>query len=164
VDIDASVNVSPLTFAAAKNPSHLPNVLVEGIPESDLFGSTPFSPPTAYGWSDLEDNKDNLEETLPSPNLAPPVVSGLKSKITSFWKIATQIEKEETNQCEFQKLRDDSEVKAADIAEGNRRKLARGRMQARERQQAHRDRSKEKKMEAGWVPGDKRVMTFYNSS
>lgn len=165
VDINASVNISPLTFAAAKNPSHLPNVLAERIPEPDLFSSTPFSPPTAYGWSDLEDNEDNLEETLSSPpDLAPPVVSGPKSKITSFWKIATQIEKEETNQREFQKLRDDFEVKAADIAEGNRQKLARGRMQARERQQAHRDRSKEKKMEAGWVPGEKRVISFYNPS
>jgi len=82
---------------------------------------------------------------LAPPDLAPPVVSGLKSKITSFWKIATQIEKEETNQHEFQKLRDDFEVKAADIVEGNRQKLARGRMQVRECQQAHHDRSKEKK-------------------
>ena len=137
MDINASVDVSPLAFAAAKNPSHLPNVLTKGIPKSDLFGSTSFSPPTAYGWNDLEDNEDNLEETLPSPDLAPPVVSGPKSKITSFWKIATQIEKEEINQHEFQKLRDESEVKAADIAEGNQQKLARGRMQAWECQQAH---------------------------
>lgn len=155
----------PLTFAAVKNPPHLPNVLAKCIPKSDLFSSTSSSPPTAYGWSDLEDNEDNLEETFSSPpDLAPPVVSGLQSKITSFWKIATQIEKEETNQREFQKLRDDFEVKAANIAEGNRRKLARGRMQVRERQQAHRDRSKEKKMEAGWVPGDKWVISFYNPS
>lgn len=80
VDINASVNISPLTFAAVKNPPHLPNVLAKHIPKSDLFSSTPFSPPTAYGWSDLEDNEDNLEETLSSPP-RPSTPCGLWAKI-----------------------------------------------------------------------------------
>jgi hypothetical protein len=96
---------------------------------------------------------DEVEETVPTHD----VVSGPKSKITAFWKIATHAEKEETNQHEFQKLRDNFEETTADIAEEKRRKLARVRTQARERQQTHRNRSKEKKMEAGWVPGTKWV-------
>jgi hypothetical protein len=136
----------------------------------------PFSPPITCGWSDgdslslsvsdLEDDnyKVDSEETVPTPgpDPTPLVVSAPKSKITAFWKIATHGEKEETNQREFQKLRDNFETMAFNIAEEKRWKLARGRAQARDRQQTHRDRSKEKKMEAGWVPGAKRVMkSFY---
>lgn len=142
VDINASVNNSPIVFA-------------------------PLSPPITCGGSDLEVEEDNVEETVPTRVVTPPVVSRPKSKITTkitaFWKIATDAEKEETNQREFQVLRDNFEETAADIADEKRRKLTRVRTQARERQQTHRNRSKERKLEAGWVPGIKRVMAFYTT-
>jgi hypothetical protein len=96
------------------------------------------------------DQQRTPEAELSSP--PPP-----KSRITSFWKIATPSEKEETCQSGFQQIRDRQELVAAIVAKDSRKKLERSRTLARERQQAHRDRSKERKMSSGWVPREKRV-------
>jgi hypothetical protein len=96
-----------------------------------------------------------------TPNPTQLAKSGPRNKITSYWKIATPTEKEEMNQRHFQKIADNYEKATADAEEDKRRKLARGRTLVRERQQAHRDRSREKKIEAGWVPGKKRVRRFF---
>jgi hypothetical protein len=141
------------------------------IPTPDVEIFTPFSPPPfSPDWARYDDDDENFEPSSPTPTIHSPVAvtspsaSPPKSKITSFWNIASAAEKEEMSQSGFQSIRDRQEEVAANTAADARWKLMRGRTQARERQQAHRDRSKEKKMEAGWIPGEKRVSVFLEQS
>lgn len=53
-----------------------------------------------------------------------------KSKITSFWKPVVPAEKEEMNQCDFQKLKDSHKDIIAQVAEEEQWRKARGRTQA----------------------------------
>jgi hypothetical protein len=134
--------------------------------EFERFSSSPFSPPaTISDWAVLDDTMDTIQDDISSSaeesiqishpsRSATPSSSLRKSKITSFWKVATPAEKAEMNSNDFQKLRDDQEGKAASFTNEAQRKLEGGRTLARARQQAHRDRSKEKKMKDGWIPGE----------
>jgi hypothetical protein len=68
------------------------------------------------------------------------------------------------NQSDFQMISERQEQVAATNANDERWKLARGRALACEHQQAHRDREKKRKIENGWVPGEKPVRVFILSN
>jgi hypothetical protein len=79
------------------------------------------------------------------------------AKLTSFWSLETVGEREGRVQREFAALRDEADANAMDEAHLQRLKLLRKRADDRERQQKHRDMVREKRVEAGWIPGKKRV-------
>lgn len=116
--------------------------------------------------SNSSDSESDASTTDTNPGFASEISTfkpERSSKITSFFRVATEEEKQEANQSEFQQVRDQQDNALAEEARERQRKVARGRASARERQQAHRDRSKEKKLKAGWEPGQKRVRFLYVS-
>jgi hypothetical protein len=87
------------------------------------------------------------------------------SDLRSYWKKATTDEKVEMNNHGFQMLRNTQEVKASEAVHDAQRKASHLRAQARDHQQHHRDRSHERKINEGWVPGQKRVsLAFFSHS
>lgn len=80
-----------------------------------------------------------------------------KGLLTSYWKVATSDQKAEMVSREFQKLRDNHEQYIEEHAHQERLRKSRVRALARECQQKHRDRSRERKITNNWVPGQKHV-------
>ena len=80
-----------------------------------------------------------------------------KSDLRSYWKKATNSEKAEMNDRGFQELRDTQEMTVSEALRDSQYKLMRVRAQTRDRQQRHHDRSRERKISEGWLPGQKRV-------
>jgi len=153
---------------------HLPEIGISDRPADDQAttppttprSSTPHpsSPPPsrcATPSSDGEsvhasgDTKSVPESSTPGPSCLP--VSTKNSKITSFWKPELAAEKEERLHREFAKLREDAEKNDMETAHLKRLKLGRKRVGQNERQEKHRTKVREERMESGWVPGKKRV-------
>lgn len=61
------------------------------------------------------------------------------------------------NERGFQELRDTQEMNTLEAFRNAQHKLTRVRAQVRDRQKRHRDRSRERKISEGWIPGQKRV-------
>jgi hypothetical protein len=175
-------------FPQRSNPHHPPSILLtqKVIPPLDwsLHWIGRFTTITLdwHGWddpvADIEDGDSNSDDCLSYfsedglgatiPVIIPTSQSTTKfpkSDLRSYWKKATTDEKVEMNNQGFEMLRNIQEVNALEAVHQAQRKVSRLRAQARDRQQHHRDGSHEKKINEGWLPGQKRVsLTFFSHS
>ena len=76
-----------------------------------------------------------------------------QQKMTSIWRKATEEEKVNHNHRTFQHLREESELRAAEMAQAAYRCKARLKKRNKESQQRLRDRKRAKKVADGWEPG-----------
>ena len=80
-----------------------------------------------------------------------------KVDLRDYWKVETAKEKEERHHREWERLERDHEARAFQDEQGQMYRRNKVRAGNRERAQRYRDLKREKKIEAGWVPGQKRV-------
>ena len=82
---------------------------------------------------------------------------GRRVDLRDYWKVETAEEKEQRHHCEWERLERDHEARAFQDEQNRMEQHEKVRMDNRERAQRCRDLKRERKIEAGWVPGQKRV-------
>jgi hypothetical protein len=83
--------------------------------------------------------------------------------MTSLWRKATEEEKNNHNHRTFQHLREETEFRAAEMAQAAYQCKERLKKQNKETQQRFRDRERAKKVADGWEPGKKRKVSAHYS-
>jgi hypothetical protein len=118
--------------------------------------------------SDDDSNDDNSQEisTVPEVVLVPisKESTGPKGKLTLYWALATEDEKSDQDRRDFQRVKDRSEDLRLDGELARQKKKLLDREKTRLRVQNFRDRAREKKIEEGWIPGQKRVTVHFDKS
>lgn len=140
------------------NPNPSPNLKHE---RTDTDSWTPHIPvekkaKTSIDSTNISEQASSATVLISHPN-SKPTTEFPKSDLRSYWKKATDKEKAEMNERGFQELRDTQEMNTLEAFHNAQHKLTRVRAQVRDRQKRHRDRSRERKISEGWIPGQKRV-------
>ena len=174
-DLVPDFAIDPIAFSNISFDEVGADPLTSADHHSDPFGGVPDNlstdvPPSAGpDWEferegDLNYISDNDDVPIaPKPSeeiLGVERSSKPKGKITLYWRFATKEEKEDQDQRDFQRVADEAETMKMNGELIRQRKLTRQRAEVRERVQICRERQKEKKIEDGWVPRQKRVSCF----
>jgi len=142
------------------DPSDIPDLTTERHSPSDIFDGA--------DWGEMETQRNNgakLETT--EEESGKKAISAFNSeteasvlkqqKMSSFWRKATEEEKNEHNQRTFQRLRETTEFREAEMARAAHQRKERLKEQNKESQQRGRARKRARKIAEGWEPRKKQV-------